>query len=51
MVHPVRNSRYAKNKVTEYAADMNVFLAYYKCVDDWKDEKSFPDWHTADFEK
>ena len=28
-----------KNEFTEYAADMNVFLAYYKCVDDWKDEK------------
>lgn len=49
MVHPVRKQPVRKNKVTEYAADMNVFLAYYKCVDDWKDEKSFPDWHTADF--
>ncbi len=28
-----------KNAITEYAADMNVFLAYYKCEDDWKDEK------------
>ena len=39
MVHPVRKQPVRKNKVTEYAADMNVFLAYYKCVDDWKDEK------------
>ena len=32
--HPVR-----KNEVTSYVADMNVLMAYYKCVDDWKDEK------------
>ena len=25
--------------MTEYAADMNVLLAYYKCRDDWEDEK------------
>ncbi len=39
IVHPVRKQPVRKNEVTEYAADMNVFLAYYKCVDDWKDEK------------
>lgn len=22
-----------------YAADMNVVMTYYKCVDDWNDEK------------
>lgn len=25
--------------MTEYAADMNVLLTYYKCRDDWEDEK------------
>ena len=39
IVHPVRRQPVRKNEFTEYAADMNVFLAYYKCVDDWKDEK------------
>lgn len=39
IVHPVRRQTVRKNQVTEYAADMNVFLAYYKCLDDWKDEK------------
>lgn len=39
IVHPVRKQPVRKNEVTEYAADMNVFLAYYKCVDDWNDEK------------
>ena len=33
--HPVR-----KSEITEYAADMNVILAYYKCMDDWNDEKA-----------
>lgn len=32
--HPTRNNIY-----TEYAADMNVLFAHYKCQDDWKDEK------------
>ena len=39
VIHPVRKQPVRKNAVTEYAADMNVFLAYYKCEDDWKDER------------
>ena len=39
IMHPVRKQAVQKNEITEYAADMNVFLAYYKCMDDWKDEK------------
>ena len=39
VIHPVRKQPVRKNVITEYAADMNVFLAYYKCEDDWKDEK------------
>ncbi len=38
-VHPVIKRPVRKSVITEYAADMNVFLAYYKCVDDWNDEK------------
>ncbi|MCR4740653.1 MAG: DUF5685 family protein [Lachnospiraceae bacterium] len=34
--HPARTNIY-----TEYASDMNVLLTYYKCIDDWKDEKKF----------
>ncbi len=30
-----------KNAITEYAADMNIFLTYYKCKDDWNDEKKY----------
>lgn len=41
MVHPVRKQQVRKNEITEYAADMNILLTYYKCLDDWKDEKKY----------
>ena len=40
IVHPVRRQPVRKNAITEYAADMNIFLTYYKCKDDWNDERS-----------
>ena len=39
IIHPVRKQPVRRNEVTEYAADMNVLLTYYKCRDDWEDEK------------
>ena len=39
IIHPVRKQTVRRNEVTEYAADMNVLLTYYKCRDDWEDEK------------
>ena len=27
-----------ENQYIDYAADMTILLAYYKCKDDWKDE-------------
>lgn len=39
MIHPVRKQPVRRNEVTEYAADMNILLTYYKCRDDWEDEK------------
>lgn len=39
MVHPIRKQPVRKNAVTEYGADMNIFLTYYKCKDDWNDER------------
>lgn len=38
-LHPVRPQTVRKNRATEYAADMNLILTYYKCMDDWADEK------------
>ena len=39
VLQPVRPHTIRKNRFTEYAADINVILTYYKCLDDWKDEK------------
>lgn len=38
-VHPVRAQRMCENKYIDYAADMTIVLSYYKCVDDWLDER------------
>lgn len=38
-VHPVKKRTMRRNEITEYAADMNLLLAYYHLKDDWADEK------------
>lgn len=40
VVHPTKKHRMISSKYTDYVADMNVLLAYYKAVDDWKDDQS-----------
>ena len=37
MLHPFRP--YVDNEYIRYAADMNILLGYYKCMDDYEDEK------------
>ncbi|MGC4019160.1 MAG: DUF5685 family protein [Muricomes sp.] len=37
--HPVKKQNILQNEITEYAADMNLLLAYYHMADDWEDEK------------
>ena len=39
IIHPVQKQPVRKNAATEYGADMNALLTYYKCRDDWDDEK------------
>ncbi len=39
LVHPFESHATRNNIFTEYAADMNALFAYYKCQDDWQDEK------------
>lgn len=39
--HPLERHVTRVNRYTEYAADMNVLLSYYQCLDDWKDEKKY----------
>lgn len=41
IVHPFRKHKTATTSAMQYAAAMNVALAYYNCLDDWRDDKSF----------
>lgn len=38
VAHPKTPHAYITTAATDYAADMNVMLAYLKCMDDWDDE-------------
>ena len=39
IAHPFESHTTRINRFTDYAADMNVLLSYYQCMDDWNDEK------------
>lgn len=39
-LHPMKPRPWAGSDAIDYAADMNVALAYYKALDDWKDDGS-----------
>ncbi len=38
--HPIKKRPFITDTFTDYAADMNVALAYYNCMDDWSDDNS-----------
>ncbi len=38
IAHPFEKHTTRCNEFTEYAADMNIILSYYSCLDDWRDE-------------
>lgn len=40
-VHPMKKRKERINEIQDYAAKMNVLLAYHNLVDDWKDDKSY----------
>lgn len=40
-VHPFKEQHTSTSIYSDYVADMNVILSYYKCVDDWQDERNF----------
>lgn len=46
-VHPIKSRCYWQNKFTDYGADLNVALAYFNCLDDWKDEGNILRWFQA----
>lgn len=39
LAHPWKKQEYIYNVCTDYAADMGIILMYYKCMDDYRDEK------------
>lgn len=40
LLHPIKPRSWVDNAYVRYAADMNVALSYYKCLDDWQDDGS-----------
>jgi hypothetical protein len=38
IVHPLKRHGYWESVLTDYAADMNIALAYHNGADDWRDE-------------
>ena len=38
-LHPIKPRPWVDNDCVRYAADMNVALSYYKCLDDWQDDR------------
>mgnify|MGYP007115373257 CR=1 FL=1 len=39
-LHPIKKRPWVDNEYIRYCADLNVALAYYKCLDDWFDDHS-----------
>ena len=44
VAHPFQKHATRTNEITQYAADMNIVLSYYKCLDDWTDEHKKEAW-------
>lgn len=47
IVHPFKSHSMLVNEFTEYAADMNILMAYHHFIDDWKDKHSILKWCAA----
>jgi len=41
MMHPTKKQTALENEVSDYCAAMNVMLAYFNLIDDWKDDKNY----------
>ena len=39
-VHPMKKRGFIDTPVMDYCADLNVALAYHKCLDNWRDDRS-----------
>lgn len=40
-LHPTKRRNVWMNEATDYAADMNLVLAYHNLIDDWKDDRAY----------
>lgn len=40
-LHPTKKRTVWSNAATDYAADMNLILAYHNFIDDWKDDRAY----------
>lgn len=40
-LHPTKRRTVWINEATDYAADMNLILAYHNLIDDWKDDRAY----------
>lgn len=40
VIHPIKHQHIIHSEYSDYVADMNVILSYYKCLDDWNDDKN-----------
>ena len=40
MLHPVRHRAWTDNDYIRYSAEMNIALAYYKAMDDYRDDRN-----------
>ncbi len=41
-IHPLKAHDYVTHEAMDYVADMNVALAFHKCLDNWRDDRSLP---------
>lgn len=39
VAHPLSKKNTVASKYVDYAADMTILLSYFKCLDDWEDER------------
>lgn len=46
--HPVKPHGEVNSEIIDYAADMTIALSYFKCLDDWQDERKVPQKMYAD---
>ena len=51
VAHPCKKHCHVSSPCTEYAADMTIALMYYKCLDDWQDDKRLSAYFVAKYLK